>query len=244
MKPSSQFPFQTSNKSRIFVGQVHPACLAIHMGHARCLFHMSSVPSVVFSLAKEKDIRLVPTDSETLYKMDNKSRHFLLECTVPTGLPLQQVDLRRTKRIVLLDHIVDPHNIGAIFRTAAEFSIDLLLIPKKRSGGITQTVCTVSTGAVFVQPFSYVQGSIQLLKWLGKEGFTIVGTAMSGHNMRSYAFDERTVLVLGNEGKGISDSVLKYCHHTVSIPTTNKVDSLNVSVAAGIFMYGMSASRD
>ncbi len=234
-----------SNKNNLSITSRHAAEVAIEAGFAKELLYSPGVAPSIVELAKQKGIFSKEITRNALQQLNSEaSRHFVLKARPPAEISLQSLfsrpcDDAQGYKVLLLDHIFDPHNLGAIFRTAVEFSIDLLLFPRNRSAMITETVCAVSVGAVFLQPYCSIPGSMQILKQLADKGFTIVGTTMDGYPLDQYSFSKHTVLVLGSEGRGISDAVKKKCHHIVSIPANRRLDSLNVSVAAGICMYAM-----
>lgn len=139
--------------------------------------------------------------------------------------------------LVLLDGVVDPHNLGAILRCCDIFGVNGLLIGKHDQVGLNATVAKTSAGAINYVPVAQVGNLNQTLDLLKKKGFWIV--AADGNCNKSYLdldYDFPTVLVIGNEGDGISPLVLKNSDFIVKIPMYGKVNSLNASVAAGIFL--------
>lgn len=146
-------------------------------------------------------------------------------------------DVLDTKFLVMLDHLEDPHNFGAIIRTAEAAGVDAIIIPKKRSVEITSTVMKVSAGALNNIKIVEVSSLPQIIEKLKKHGFWLYGTDMDGSNYTSVVYDEKTCLVIGAEGNGISKLVSEKCDFIISIPMTGKINSLNASVAAGICIY-------
>lgn len=142
-------------------------------------------------------------------------------------------------RLLILDGIVDPHNLGAILRTADASGIDGVILPKHRSVGITSTVVKVATGAVEHVLIARVTNLTQAINTLKESGFWIYGTDVSGVPFTKWNTQGSIALVIGNEGKGISAQVKKEVDDCVMIPMTGHVQSLNASVAAGILMYEM-----
>lgn len=247
MKKSKASHSRNLNKRILELSSFHAAMIALESGHAKRLRYSSGVPAELLARARQKEIPLIKVE-EILHKSSERSSHFVLEADTPLETPIDAVytqlrDEIQNCRIVLLNHVFDPHNLGAIFRSAAEFSIDLLLIPRRRAAPITETVCAVSSGAVFLQAHCCIQGSMQVMKQLADRGCTIVGTSIHGYPLHNYSFAKRTVLVLGSEGSGISEPMKKKCHHLVTIPTSHRVDSLNVAVAAGICMHAMDTHQ-
>ncbi len=139
--------------------------------------------------------------------------------------------------VLILDGITDPHNLGAILRSADQFSVSLVIIPSRRSAQSNQTVVKVSSGAAHYVNQAVVTNLNREIEYLKSRGFWVYGAAMGGESLHTTVFPKRTALVLGSEGRGISQLTEKLCDHIVAIPTTGNIDSLNVSVAAGIFLY-------
>jgi 23S rRNA (guanosine2251-2'-O)-methyltransferase len=139
--------------------------------------------------------------------------------------------------VLALDGITDVHNLGAIMRSADQFSVDLVLVPERRSAQATDTVHRISSGAAQYVPIATVSNLVREIELLQKHNFWVYGADMAGETCFHTQFPLRTVLVLGSEGAGLSQLVSKRCDHAVSIPTTGHIDSLNVSVAAGILLY-------
>lgn len=139
--------------------------------------------------------------------------------------------------LVLLDGVVDPHNLGAILRCCDIFGVNGLLIGKHDQVGLNSTVAKTSAGAINYVPVAQVGNLVQTIETLKENGFWIV--AADGNCDKSYLdikYDFPTVLIIGNEGDGISKLVLKHSDFIVKIPMYGKVNSLNASVAAGIFL--------
>lgn len=139
--------------------------------------------------------------------------------------------------VLILDGITDPHNLGAILRSADQFGADLVLIPERRSVQANETVVKVSSGAAQYVPLSVVTNLTREIKTLKDNGFWIYGADMNGSSSYEEKFAPRSAIVMGSEGDGMSNLVRKNCDYIVSIPMRGHIDSLNVSVAAGILMY-------
>lgn len=139
--------------------------------------------------------------------------------------------------VLILDGITDPHNLGAILRSADQFGADLVLIPERRSVQANETVVKVSSGAAQYVPLSVVTNLTREIKTLKDNGFWIYGADMNGSPSYNEKFASRSAIVMGSEGDGMSNLVRKNCDYIVSIPMRGHIDSLNVSVAAGILMY-------
>lgn len=145
--------------------------------------------------------------------------------------------------IVMLDHLEDPHNFGAIIRTSYALGIDAIIIPNDRSVDITPTVVKTSAGAVYNIPIIKVPNLTNTIEKLKKEGYWIVGTDMQGDNYCELKYDMPTCLIIGNEGKGMSKIVKNNCDYLVSIPMEGQIDSLNASVSCGIILSEIKRQR-
>lgn len=139
--------------------------------------------------------------------------------------------------VLVLDEITDPQNLGAILRSADQFSVSLVVIPDRRSAHANSTVIKVSSGAAHYVPMAQVTNINREIEYLKSQGFWVYGAAMDGQAVYKTTFPNRTVLVMGNEGKGIGQLTQRLCDHMVTIPMTGHIDSLNVSVATGILLY-------
>ena len=140
--------------------------------------------------------------------------------------------------LLALDSIQDPHNLGAIIRTAVAAGANGLILPKDRSAAITATVIRVSAGAIFHLKVSRVTNLVSCFKELKKAGIWVFG-ATKDSNGSIYEVDLTVpaCLVIGSEGKGLRPLVAENCDHLISIPMQSSLDSLNASVAAGIILF-------
>ena len=145
--------------------------------------------------------------------------------------------------IVMLDHIEDPHNFGAIIRSCEAFGVDAIIIPTDRSVGITSVVVKTSVGTIEKVKIITVTNLTSTIKKLKEEGYWVVGTDMEGEDYTNIDYKMKTVLVIGNEGKGISRLVSENCDYLAKIPMKGTVNSLNASVASGIFLAEITKSR-
>jgi 23S rRNA (guanosine2251-2'-O)-methyltransferase len=140
--------------------------------------------------------------------------------------------------LVAADGITDPHNLGAIIRTAEALGTQGLIIPQRRSASVSATVAKVAAGALENLAISRVVNLNRALEWLKDEGFWIYGTGVEGSTpIHKVRFTEPTVLVVGSEGSGISSLTQKVCDSHVAIPLSGRTQSLNVSVATGMALY-------
>ncbi len=139
--------------------------------------------------------------------------------------------------IVILDHIEDPHNFGAIIRTCEAAGVKGIIIPKDRSVEVNATVIKVSTGAIKNMKIAQVTNLNRTIEYLKKEGFWIVGTDMEGTNYYDIDYKGKTAIVIGNEGSGMSRLVSENCDFIAKIPMKGTTNSLNASVATGIVVF-------
>lgn len=144
--------------------------------------------------------------------------------------------------IVILDEIEDPHNLGAIIRTAECAGVHGVIIPKRRSVGLSYTVGKASAGAIEYMRVARVTNIAALIDDLKSKGVWVYGADMNGTDYQKCNFSGACAIVIGNEGKGISRLVREKCDVIVSLPMKGQINSLNASVAAGIIMY--SAMKD
>ncbi len=148
------------------------------------------------------------------------------------------------KFVVILDHLEDPHNFGAIIRTCEAAGVDSIIIPKNRSVEVNSTVMKVSVGALDNMKIVEVNNLVDAIKKLKDNGFWVYGTDMENSEVYTKVeYDEKTALVIGAEGNGISELVRKNCDFIVNIPMFGKINSLNASVAAGIVIYEVVRQR-
>ena len=140
--------------------------------------------------------------------------------------------------MVLLDGIEDPHNVGAIIRTALAAGASGVVLPERRAAGLTDTVARASAGALAHLPVARVKNLARAMEQLKAAGFWLIGLdERSEKNHTEVKYEGRVAIVLGSEGSGLHELVKKKCDFLVSIPTTGPVRSLNVSVAAGIVLF-------
>ena len=150
-------------------------------------------------------------------------------------------DARTT--VVILDSITDPHNVGAIIRSCDQFGAALVVIPEHNSASDiagNEVIGRTSAGASAWVPVAIVNNLVRAAEQLKQAGFWIYGADAGGQNCRTIDFPSKSVLIMGSEGTGIAQLLEKQCDTIVSIPTCGKIDSLNVSVAAGVLLYELA----
>ena len=154
------------------------------------------------------------------------------------SLPSEGDLLAKSRCVVILDGVEDPHNLGAIIRTAHAAGADAILIPDRRAAGVTETVTKASAGAIEHLPVVKIGNVRQELEKLKEQRFWIYGLderGMVDYDKVDYAAP--TVFVLGGEGKGLHEHVRKQCDFLIRIPMAGAIASLNVSVAAGVVLF-------
>lgn len=145
--------------------------------------------------------------------------------------------------IIICDEIEDPHNLGAIIRTAETSGADGVIIPKRRSAGLNATVFKTSAGAVSYVPVARVSNLASTIDKLKENGVWVYGTDASGTDYTKTDFTDGCAIVIGSEGFGISHLIQKKCDFMIKLPMMGKINSLNASVAGGIFMYEVLRQR-
>lgn len=146
--------------------------------------------------------------------------------------------------LVLLDHLEDPHNLGAIIRTSEAAGVGAIIMPKDRQVMINSTVMKTSVGTLDNMDIVAVTNLVQTIEELKKNGYWVVGTALENSvDYRDIDYSGKIALVIGNEGSGISRLVAKSCDFIAKIPMYGTTNSLNASVAAGIMIYEVVRNR-
>lgn len=145
--------------------------------------------------------------------------------------------------IIIMENIQDPHNLGAVIRTANAAGAHGVIIPKRRSVGLTSVVGKVSAGAIEYTPVAKVTNIVRTIEQLKKEGIWIACADMAGDPMYQTDLKGPIALIIGNEGEGVTRLVKENCDYVVSMPMNGQIESLNASVAAGLLMYEVVRQR-
>ena len=145
--------------------------------------------------------------------------------------------------LIILDNVEDPHNLGAIIRTANLAGAHGVIIPKRRAVGLTSTVAKTSAGAINYTPVAKVTNIVRTIEELKEKGIWFVCADMGGETMYDLDLTGPMGLVIGNEGEGVSRLVREACDFTASIPMKGDIDSLKASVAAGVLAYEIVRQR-
>ena len=188
-------------------------------------------------------IALTKVSKNVISQMEN------LKLIVRAGIGVDNIDLNAAKEkgeppfIFLLDNIEDPHNLGAIIRTANLAGAHGVIIPKNRAVGLTATVARTSAGALNYTPVARVTNLAKTIEELKKEGLWFVCADMGGTTMYDLNLTGPIGLVIGNEGEGVGRLVKEKCDFIASIPMKGDIDSLNASVAAGVLAYEIVRQR-
>jgi len=195
----------------------------------------------------DKDILSIIENRKLNYEIMNKNDLLRFEKYSHQGIildiedfiysDLQELLDDENSTVVILDHIEDPHNLGAIIRTCEAAGISGIIIPKDRSVCVNSTVMKTSAGALENMKISLVTNLNSTIKKLKQHGFWIVGTDMEGTDFRKIDYSGKCAIVIGNEGNGLSKSVYDSCDFIAKIPMYGKINSLNASVATGIVIY-------
>jgi 23S rRNA (guanosine2251-2'-O)-methyltransferase len=157
---------------------------------------------------------------------------------------LEELQATPATMLVMLNGVLDPHNVGAIIRTAAGFGATAVLIPEKGQAPVTGVVIKVSAGMAFRVPLVSIGSVKQTVADLKKKGFSIYSLAGEGsQNIGHEAFGTPAVFILGNEGSGVPEDIRKMSDKVLAIPMDSKCESLNVAAAAAVALYSWSAGR-
>ena len=222
-----------------YIGGRQPIVEALKSGHkVYRVYFQNQLDKEMVLLAKEKGVSAERMPKELELKKEF-SQGLLAEVEAYSYADLEDVIENKDRGVLLiLDHLEDPHNLGAIIRTALCAGAIAIVIPDDRSVKVNSTVLKVSAGAAYYLPIVKVKNINQTIKLLKEKGFWIYGADMDGDiGLFQGRFDGLIGLVMGNEGKGLSKAVKDNCDGTVSIPQIGELGSLNVSVATGVILY-------
>jgi len=205
----------------------------------------------IASKARDAGITVADADRRKLDFMSVTKAHQGVIAVVPVREYCEVPDILKAAEekgeapfIVVCDCVSDPHNLGAIIRSAECAGAHGIIIPKRRSAGLTAVVGKASAGALEHMPVARVSNIVQTLKDLKKKGLWVYGTAADGESDLWHTdFSGGVVLVIGSEGDGMSRLVSENCDCTVSIPMKGKISSLNASCAATLVMFEISRTR-
>ena len=206
--------------------------------------------SVIRRLAKENGIVVKDADDKKLSRLSGGASHQGVVAEGACGEYVTVEDILAVSQkkgrkpfIIICDEIEDPHNLGAIIRTAETSGADGVIIPKRRSASLNATVFKTSAGAASYVPVARVSNLAACIDTLKENGVWIYGTDASGTDYSETDFTGGVALVIGSEGFGMSKLIQKKCDFMIKLPMLGKINSLHASVAAGIFMYEVLRQR-
>jgi 23S rRNA (guanosine2251-2'-O)-methyltransferase len=204
----------------------------------------------LIKLAKEKRIPFQKVERAHLDKMFPGQKHQGVVAFISAADYVDWQDILERARennedplIIVLDEIEDPHNLGAILRTADAVGAHGVIIPKRRAVPLTEGVAKVSAGAVEYVPVARVANIVQTIEQLKKAGCWVVGTSLKGKKIYEQDLKGPLVVVIGSEGSGLSKLTEEKCDFLVTIPMLGQINSLNASVATGVVLYEVLRQR-
>ena len=202
----------------------------------------------ILPVARRKGIKVVKAGKKKLSEVAKTEKHQGIVAVISPVEPeefeeLVQRTIETNGCLLFLDRIEDPHNLGAIFRSADAFGATGVVLPKDRSVTVNDTVVKASTGAVFYVPFAIVPSFSTALRKFKEAGGWLVGLESGGKDISSYSLPFPLGLVAGSEGKGLSRTTIKQLDDVVTIPMRGHVNSLNVSNAVAIGLYLVSQQQ-
>ena len=209
--------------------------------------HGERVEAVV-QLARSKSVPVRFEDRQQLDRLAGTRDHQGIAALAAAKPALELEDLLAAKTpqglLVLLDGIEDPHNLGAIVRTALAAGAQGIVIPERRAAGLSDTVERASAGALAHLPVARVKNLVRAMEEMKEAGYWLIGLDERAEKKYTDAdFSGQVGIVLGGEGEGLHDLTRKRCDFLVSIPTTGPVRALNVSVAAGVVLFEVVRQR-
>ncbi len=207
--------------------------------------------SEIVSLAKKNKLVVINTNRKKLDMLSKTNNHqgVIAMCAATDYVSVEDILLEAKNKnedpfIVIADGVTDPHNLGAVIRTACAAGAHGLIIPKRRSCGITEVVEKVASGAVQNLKIAKVSNLNDTVKFLKSNGVWVAGTDVSGEkDIYSQDMTGPIALIVGSEGEGMSELLKKNCDFLVKIPMLGKIQSLNASVATGIVLYEIVRQR-
>ncbi len=192
------------------------------------------------SLARKKNVSVRFIDknlAQKQYHLENHQRVVAIIENIPLK-PLSMISIEKDPLIVILDHLEDPFNVGAIMRTCEGLGVKTIILPKNRQAPINHGVIKASSGAAYHLNIIQVSNIAHAIEHCQKIGYWVYSTdSEKGEPLDSFSLSKGSALVLGNENKGISQRVQKLVDHHIKIEMKGKIQSFNVSVAAGILLY-------
>lgn len=190
----------------------------------------------IIKFIKENHIQYESVDEARMKALDSANHQGVI-LIINEYEYFDAMDFLDEDMVVILDHLEDPHNFGAIIRTCESAGIRSIIIPKDRSVGVNPTVVKTSSGAIEYVKIAIASNLVQIINKFKSHGFFVYGTDALGKDYNEIDYSNKVLLVIGSEGKGISRLVKESCDEIISIPMKGNINSLNASVAAGIIIY-------
>lgn len=192
----------------------------------------------IMNTIKENNVKFEIMDNKTMDGMV-EGNHQGIICVIDDYEYCDYETMLNDNIVVILDHLEDPHNFGAIIRTCESAGIKSIIIPKDRSVSVNSTVAKTSVGALEHVNIAMVTNLVNTINEFKDNGFFVYAADMDGINYNKCNFSDKCMLIIGSEGNGVGKLVKKNCDEIVSIPMHGKINSLNASVAAAILIYGI-----
>ena len=196
-------------------------------------------------LAKQNNIEVVLKDSSFFHKNFSEMNHQSVAIICHKRLEenenfLENLFEKKNLLLLILEHITDPHNVGACIRTAAAAGVDAIIVPKNRSCHLTPTVRKISSGGAELIPFVVVTNIVRTINKLQSEGVMIYGTDMKASKLHNeITYGDKSALIIGSEDKGLKRLTLENCDEIIKVNMPGRIESLNASVSAGIMLFQM-----
>ena len=196
-------------------------------------------------LAKQNNIEVVLQDSSFFQKNFSEMNHQSVAIICHKRLEenenfLENLFKKKNLLLLILEHITDPHNVGACIRTAAAAGVDAIIVPKNRSCHLTPTVRKISSGGAELIPFVIVTNIVRTINKLQSAGVMIYGTDMKASKLHNeITYGDKSALIIGSEDKGLKRLTLENCDEIIKVNMPGRIESLNASVSTGIMLFQM-----
>ena len=196
-------------------------------------------------LAKQNNIEVVLQDSSFFQKNFSEMNHQSVAIICHKRLEenenfLENLFEKKNLLLLILEHITDPHNVGACIRTAAAAGVDAIIVPKNRSCHLTPTVRKISSGGAELIPFVVVTNIVRTINKLQSAGVMIYGTDMKASKLHNeITYGDKSALIIGSEDKGLKRLTLENCDEIIKVNMPGRIESLNASVSTGIMLFQM-----
>ena len=196
-------------------------------------------------LAKQNNIEVVLQNSSFFQKNFSEMNHQSVAIICHKRLEenenfLENLFKKKNLLLLILEHITDPHNVGACIRTAAAAGVDAIIVPKNRSCHLTPTVRKISSGGAELIPFVVVTNIVRTINKLQSEGVMIYGTDIKASKLHNeITYGDKSALIIGSEDKGLKRLTLENCDEIIKVNMPGRIESLNASVSTGIMLFQM-----